>query len=51
MIFDTEGTINNLTKAVLKVTDYIFTPMQASSIDMSGVRDLLSTFEFSKRRK
>ena len=50
MIFDTEGTINNLTKAVLKITDYIFTPMQASSIDMSGVRDLLSTFEFSKRR-
>ena len=50
VIFDTEGTINNLTKAVLKVTDYIFTPMQASSIDMSGVRDLLNTFEFSKRR-
>lgn len=50
VVFDTEGTINNLTKAILKVTDYIFTPMQASSIDMSGVRDLLNTFKFSKKR-
>ena len=50
VVFDTEGTINNLTKAILKVTDYIFTPMQASSIDMSGIRDLLNTFKFSKKR-
>ena len=28
VVFDTEGTINNLTKAILKVTDFVFTPTQ-----------------------
>ena len=50
VIFDTEGTVNNLTKAILKVTDYIFTPTQTSNIDINGIRDLLNTFKISKRK-
>ena len=50
VVFDTEGTINNLTKAILKVTDFVFTPTQASDIDINGIRDLLSSVESAKRR-
>jgi chromosome partitioning protein len=50
IIFDTEGTVNNLTKAILKVTDYIFTPTQTSVIDVNGIRDLLNTFKIAKRK-
>lgn len=50
VVFDTEGTINNMTRAILKVTDYIFTPTQASNIDVNGIRDLLNIFELAQRR-
>ncbi len=49
VIFDTEGTINNLTKAVLRVTDYIFAPTKASYIDMNGIRDLIQITEIYKQ--
>ncbi len=50
VIFDTEGTVNLLTKAILKATDYIFTPTQTSNIDINGIKDLLNIFEISKRK-
>ena len=50
VVFDTEGTVNLLTKAILKVTDYIFTPTQASNIDINGIKDLINIFEISKRK-
>ena len=50
IIFDTEGTVNLLTKAILKATDYIFTPTQASNVDINGIKDLLNIFEISKRK-
>ena len=39
-----------LTKAILKVTDYIFTPTQASNININGIKDLLNIFEITKRK-
>ncbi len=48
VIFDTEGTVNNLTRAVLKATDYIFSPSKSSAIDINGLADLLNMYEVSK---
>ena len=50
VVFDTEGTINNMTRAILRVTNYILTPTQPSNIDINGIRDLLNTFKISKRK-
>ena len=49
VIFDTEGTINNLTKAVLRVADYIFAPTKSSYIDMNGIRDLIQICAIYKK--
>ncbi len=49
VIFDTEGTVNNLTRAVLKATDYIFSPSKNSAIDINGVADLLNVHQIAKR--
>ena len=48
VVFDTEGTVNNLTKAVLKATDYIFAPSKSSAIDINGLADLLNMYDISK---
>ena len=48
VIFDTEGTVNNLTKAVLKATDYIFAPSKSSAIDINGLADLLNMYDISR---
>ena len=47
VVFDTEGTVNNLTKAVLKATDYIFAPSKSSAIDINGLADLLNMSKVS----
>ncbi len=49
VIFDTEGTVNDLTIAILNSTDYILTPSKASPIDLNGVVDLLNTYDIVKR--
>ena len=38
-----------MTKAVLRVTDYIFAPTKASYIDMNGIRDLIQITEIYKQ--
>ena len=38
VVFDTEGTINNMTRAILRGTNYILTPTQPSNIDINGIR-------------
>jgi len=48
VVIDTEGTVNNLTKAVLKATDYIFAPSKSSAIDINGLADLLNMYDISK---
>ena len=48
IVIDTEGTVNNLTKAVLKATDYIFAPSKSSAIDINGLADLLNMYDISK---
>ena len=50
VVFDTEGTINNMTRAILRVTNYILTPTQPSNIDINGIRDLLEVVETAKRK-
>ena len=50
VVFDTEGTINNMTRAILRGTNYILTPTQPSNIDINGIRDLLSLVETAKRK-
>lgn len=40
VIFDTEGTVNNMTRAVLKAADYIFSPSKSSAIDINGLADI-----------
>lgn len=49
IIFDTEGTVNNLTRAILKATDYIFSPSKNSAIDINGIADLLNMYDVAKR--
>ncbi len=48
VIFDTEGTVNNMTRAVLKAADYIFSPSKSSAIDINGLADLLNMYEISR---
>ena len=45
VIFDTEGTINNLNTAILNATDYIFVPSKSSNIDLNGIPDIVNTYE------
>ena len=40
--------IHNLTKAVLKATDYIFAPSKSSAIDINGLADLLNMYDISR---
>ncbi len=49
IIIDTEGTVNNLIRAILNATDYIFAPTKVSLIDTNGIRDLLKMIEVAKR--
>ena len=50
VIFDTEGTINNLNTAILNATDYIFVPSKSSNIDLNGIPDIVNTYEKAKKR-
>ncbi len=49
VIVDTEGTVNNMIRAILNATDYIFAPTKVSFIDTNGLRDLLKMVEIGKR--
>jgi len=49
VVIDTEGTVNNIIRAILNGTDYIFTPTRVSYIDTNGLRDLLILVEIGKR--
>ncbi len=49
VVIDTEGTVNNLIRAILNATDYIFAPTKVSYIDTNGLRDLLKMTEIGKR--
>ena len=49
VIFDTEGTINNLTFSVLNATDYIFTPTKETKLDVNGIIDLKTLFTTAKK--
>ena len=42
IVIDTEGTVNSLTASILYTTQDIFIPTQASNLDLTGVRDILS---------
>ena len=39
-----------MTRAILRVTNYILTPPQPSNIDINGIRDLLEVVETAKRK-
>ncbi len=45
VIFDTEGTINNLNTAILNTTDYIFAPTKISDIDLNGIMDIINCYK------
>lgn len=49
VIFDTEGTINELNTAILNATDYIFIPTKSSNIDLNGVPDIINATEKIKK--
>ena len=49
VVIDTEGTINNMIRAIFNATDYIFAPTKISYIDTNGIRDLLKMIEIGKR--
>ena len=49
VVVDTEGTVNNMIRAILNATDYIFAPTKFSFIDTNGLRDLLKMVEVGKR--
>ena len=49
VVIDTEGTINNMIRAIFNATDYIFAPPKISYIDTNGIRDLLKMIEIGKR--
>ena len=49
VVVDTEGTVNNMIRAILNATDYIFAPTKVSFIDTNGLRDLLKMVEIGKR--
>ena len=49
VVIDTEGTVNNMIRAILNATDYIFAPTKVSYIDTNGLRDLLKMVEIGKR--
>ena len=49
VIFDTEGTINNLNTAILNTTDYIFAPTKISEIDLNGIMDIVHCYETIKK--
>lgn len=49
VVVDTEGTVNNMIRAILNATDYIFAPTKFSFIDTNGLRDLLKMVEIGKR--
>lgn len=51
VIFDTEGTINNLNTAILNSTDYIFAPTKISEIDLNGVMDIVHCYKTIKKMK
>ena len=50
VVFDTEGTINDLNTAILNATDYIFLPTKSSNIDLNGVPDIINAFTKVKKR-
>ena len=49
VIFDTEGTINNLNTAILNTTDYIFAPTKISEIDLNGIMDIVHCYDTIKK--
>ena len=49
VIFDTEGTINEMNIAILHATNYIFIPTKSSSLDLNGVPDIIHTFKKIKK--
>ncbi len=50
ILFDTEGTVNELTTSVLFGTNQVFIPTQASSIDLIGIRDILEVVSSAQKQ-
>ena len=50
ILFDTEGTVSELTTSVLFGTNQVFIPTQASSIDLIGIRDILEVVSNAKKQ-
>ena len=49
VIFDTEGTMNNINTAILNITDYIFIPTKSSEIDLNGIPEIINSYENIKK--